>query len=123
MGASGRVEVETIVAENSVEETMQEYERKSSSQSETGYVPSSRTFSRDYLATKTQALLRSLDYITDFQSFRKPSLEGTKHESDPSMRLREINAKWKDQLTHQLLKSEKMDSTHAKTPKVTFGLS
>ncbi|KAL7558179.1 hypothetical protein ACA910_016232 [Epithemia clementina (nom. ined.)] len=72
MGARGRVQVETLVAEHSVEETMADYERsatiKAAADSRTAAELAS---SKDYQAAKTHALLRSLRYLTTYQSFRK----------------------------------------------------
>jgi SNF2 family DNA or RNA helicase len=63
MGAKGRVEVETLVAKNSVEETMQEFESALNERS-VGNVDA-----LDYQRTKTQTLLRTLRLNTDYHRF------------------------------------------------------
>jgi hypothetical protein len=98
MGATGRVDVETIVAQNSVEETMQQYERDALSHDTTTTTAAELSESKEYQVAKTHALLRSLRYITEFQSFRKASTkqkdDSTKEES-PASRLESVNKNWK----------------------------
>ena len=109
MGARGRVQVETLVAENSVEETMAEYEQSTFHRSDdrTAVEMSS---SKEYLAAKTHALLRSLRYMTNFQSFHASNsqIQGTVHNvpstvkqedssttvPSPVSRLQDLNEKW-----------------------------
>jgi len=91
MGATGRVEVETIVAQNTVEETMQEYEAQ---QHRTDKSAAEISSSKEYQVAKTHALLKSLQYITEFQSFRKTSSRASPL-NEPPFRLADINENWK----------------------------
>jgi SNF2 family DNA or RNA helicase len=76
MGAKERVEVETLVAKNSVEETMQEFESAVNERS-VGNVDAFEslqssligTNSTEYLRTKTHTLLRTLRLNTDYHRF------------------------------------------------------
>jgi len=102
MGATGRVEVETIIAENSVEETMQKYEaqhRQSQNSNGTALSAAELSSSKEYQAAKTHALLKSLKYITEFQSFRKSTspfdeeAKSTGHST--ASHLESVNSGWK----------------------------
>lgn len=72
MGAKGRVDVETLVAQNSVEETMQELESDQLVDGSNNWaaIKSSRS---DYQRTKTQTLLRTLRLNTDYHRDFKTS--------------------------------------------------
>jgi hypothetical protein len=76
MGAKGRVEVETLVAKNSVEETMQEFESALNERSagnvdafDSSQSTLIRTNTIEYQRTKTQTLLRTLRLNTDYHRF------------------------------------------------------
>jgi len=78
MGAKGAVEVETLIAKNSVEEKMQELERGSHEalyrvdDERSPDLPGfdSRNI-KEYQQAKTRALLQSLRLITDYHQFSK----------------------------------------------------
>ena len=71
MGAKGAVEVETILAQDSVEETMKAYEG--------GRLNNILDLAKDFLSSKPKdqqqrkahVLLQSLRFITDYHNFRK----------------------------------------------------
>lgn len=78
MGAKGRVEVETLVAKNSVEETMQELESANShhttgNQDASRYSVSIASNRTEYQRTKIQTLLRTLRLNTDYHRFGQTS--------------------------------------------------
>ena len=96
MGARGAVEVDTIIAQDTVEETMKAFEAGQLTD-----IPDSKeddTLSyvkqRDHQQRKTHVLLKSLRFITDYHQFRKnpqtrpaptPS-EDLSHQPPPSKR-------------------------------------
>lgn len=78
MGAKGRVDVETLIARNSVEETMEEIEsalQEDGGQTLQHIAPAlvngdaTALSAKDYQHTKTQFLLRSLRLVTDYHQF------------------------------------------------------
>jgi hypothetical protein len=89
MGAKGHVHVETLVAKNSVEETMHYIESSLRGASREADDPECRlsdfrglgTLS-EYQQAKTKILLQSLRFITDFHSFSSGSTSTTAASSD-----------------------------------------
>jgi hypothetical protein len=93
MGAKGRVEVETLVAKNSVEETMQEFELAVNERSvgnvdafDSSLSTLITTNTIEYQRTKTQTLLRTLRLNTDYHRFgrTRESAEARKTKADHS---------------------------------------
>jgi hypothetical protein len=77
MGAQGPVEVETILARDTVEETMQAYEAGNLQDLPTlkNDATSDSFKQSDQMQRKTHVLLKSLRFITDFHQFRKNPLK------------------------------------------------
>lgn len=73
MGARGAVEVETIIARDSVEESMRAFEAGQLTDARDAIEDESLSTSKqkDRQQRKTHALLKSLRYVTDYHQFRK----------------------------------------------------
>ena len=77
MGARGAVEVETILAKESVEETMKAFEAGLLNEQDVSQSETPSLFKpKDYQQRKAHVLLQSLRFITDYHSFgTKPSTD------------------------------------------------